>query len=119
MPHTPQPPPVWPQAPSVLPGWQLPFWQQPPLHAVCAAAPHAVEQRCETVLQLLPVGQSPAALQPQLPLRHKWPLAESVQSMQALPLAPQALLLPPVAQLVPAQQPPLHGCEALQVVVQA
>jgi hypothetical protein len=111
--------PVWPQAPVVLPGWHWPLWQQPPLHALRPAAPQKLVHTCVEVLQLLSIGQSPATLQPQVPPRQRWPFAESKQLVQPEPLVPQALSLEPRPQVEPAQQPPLHGCETLQLVVQA
>src|SRR5204863_472157 len=62
------------------------------------------------VLQAGPVGQSEAALQPQVvPERHRWPLELLVQSTQAWPLAPQLALAVPRLQAPPEQQPPLHS----------
>jgi len=40
-----QAPPVWPHAPVIVPGWQDPPPQQPPLHG--PASPHAIVQVCD------------------------------------------------------------------------
>jgi hypothetical protein len=119
MPQMLQEVPVWPQAPVVLPGWQLPLWQQPPLQAVSPAEPQNDVHWWFEVLHVLLIGQSAATLQPQVPPRQRWPIAWSAQSVQPLPLVPQAWSSLPVPQLEPAQQPPLHGCETLQLLVQA
>jgi hypothetical protein len=58
-------------------------------------------------LQSLPPPQSLFELQPQTPpARHMWPTALVLQSTQAPPEVPQALLALPGAQPVPEQQPP-------------
>jgi hypothetical protein len=119
MPQTPQLRPSMPQAAGVLPGLQLPPWQQPPLQAVWLAPPQEPEQVCVTVLQLCPVGQSLKAVQPQVvPERQRWPLALVEQSMQARPLAPQLESAVPRLQLPPAQQPALQGWPLLHDPVQ-
>jgi hypothetical protein len=110
MPQLVQARPLTPHAPEVLPALQMPLWQQPPLHAVWLAPPHEVEQVWLLVLHVCPDGQSPALLQPQvLPDRQACPTALDEQSTQALPLLPQVPLPVPPLQVLPAQQPPLHG----------
>jgi hypothetical protein len=112
-------PPPTPQALGRLPAWQLPLWQQPPLQAVRLALPHDEVQVWLLVLHAWPVGQSEATLQPQVvPERHRWPLGWLVQSTQARPLPPQLPAALPPLQVPPAQQPPLHAWEPLQLEVQ-
>jgi hypothetical protein len=69
------------------------------------------------VSHAFPVGQSLAELQPQAPETHWSPMVFPVQSLHALPELPQVVLMPPVLQVPPEQQPPLHGCEPEQLVV--
>jgi hypothetical protein len=58
------------------------------------------------LLQASSVGQSLAALQPQIwLLKHTWPRPLDVQLAQATPPVPQAVLLVPATQVVPLQQP--------------
>jgi hypothetical protein len=107
--HTPQAAPLVPQAVALVPATQAPAEQQPPLQPVWLAPPHDVLQRWVMVLQVLPAGQSVARLQPQVPERHRWPAPFIVQSVQAAPVVPQAVLLLVPATHAPAeQQPPLH-----------
>jgi hypothetical protein len=99
-----------------LPGAQVPLMQQPPLHG-CPSL-QVVVQVWLLKSQAWLAGQSVCTLQPQVPpATQAWPLALALQSMQALPLAPQ--LEPPVPALhtPPLQQPPLQGDETLQVVL--
>jgi hypothetical protein len=63
--------------------------QQPPLHG----APPAHELEHAWAVQAMPVGQSPAALQPHAPWTHWLPWDDAVQSTQ-LPGAPQLLAFP-------------------------
>jgi hypothetical protein len=90
--------------------------QQPPLHGWVGR--QVVVQTCRLVSQALPAGQSADELQPHAPATHTWPLPLAVQSRQTPPDGPHTLLVLPVAQVVPLQQPPSHGCEPLQVVTQ-
>src|SRR5207237_2719993 len=116
MPHTVQAAPLTPQAPAMVPVWQLPPWQQPPLQTVWLPPPQELEQVWVAVLQVCPVGQSVATLQPQaMPERHTWPLALLEQSTQAPPLEPQLPLPRPPLQVPPLQQPPLQSWPALQL----
>jgi hypothetical protein len=81
--------------------------------------PHAVEQVWLSVLQLWPVGQSVAALQPQpAPERQECPLMFDEQSTQARPPLPQVPLSVPALHEPPAQQPPLHAWLGLHALVQ-
>jgi hypothetical protein len=57
------------------------------------------------------------ALQPQVPIRHAWPLLLLEQSLHVLPPTPHAVELAPPTQLPPEQQPPLHSCVDEQLVV--
>jgi hypothetical protein len=59
-------------------------------------------------LHSCPVGQSLVLLQPQTPLRQRWPMALVEQSTQAPPVVPQAVGASPLAQAEPEQQPPVH-----------
>jgi hypothetical protein len=60
-------------------------------------------------------------VQPQLPplavVRHIAPRLEVEQSMHAPPASPHELVAVPATQLPLEQQPPLHTCDAEQVVV--
>jgi hypothetical protein len=79
-------PPPLPQAVAPSPATQLPPLQQP-LHAPAEQAPPATH--CEPlVAQTAPVGQSPAPVQPHLPLTHAAPDGLPVQGPQAAPLVP-------------------------------
>ena len=82
-----------------MPALQVPPWQQPPLQG--STGVQAVPQRWVARLQACPDGQSPGPLQPQPPLTQAVPLTAALQSMQALPEAPQ--VPPPVPAL---QMPP-------------
>jgi hypothetical protein len=112
-------PPDEPHAIEPVPPTHAPARQQPPLHADCVAAPHAVPHTCFMVSHACPDGQSAAELQPQLPITHAWPAPDEVQSRHALPLAPQVIAAPPALQVPPAQQPPLHGDDGEQLLVHA
>jgi hypothetical protein len=99
--------PVSAHAAEVSPGWQVPpeaAEQQPPLHT--SVELQAVPQTLVVELQALPVGQSPAALQPQTPETHWSPAEAFVQSMQAPPAGPQAVLLIVTHWPVESQQNP-------------
>jgi hypothetical protein len=95
--------------------------QQPPLHAVWPA-PHAASHACVVVLHEVPLGQSAAALQPQLPIEQLLPSLARVQSMHPAPdiaqaspaMAAQTLLSPqqkPAPQTLPV--PTLHKATQL------
>jgi hypothetical protein len=60
--HTAQSPP-FPQALSIVPGWQVPPPQQPPWQIEWFASPHAPSHWPVVVLQAVPTGQSPAPVQ--------------------------------------------------------
>jgi hypothetical protein len=109
-------PPALPQALAAVPPAQVPPAQQPPLHG--CVAEHAVTHWCAPTSQASPAGQSPVTLQPQPLPMHAWPRLLAEQSVHALPLLPQVAPAVPPLQVPPAQQPPLHGWPALQVVVQ-
>jgi hypothetical protein len=64
-----------------------------------------------------PVGQSPVALQPQLPAMHCEPSAPP-HIWQVAPVEPHAAAMVPATQLVPLQQPPLQVWPAAQPVEQ-
>jgi hypothetical protein len=85
--------------------WQVPLESQQPFAQVVALQAPQVwlvgSHSC-------PMGQSPFPVQPQTPLRQRWPSALLVQSTQAPPVVPQAAGALPAAQLVPEQQPPLQ-----------
>jgi len=59
-------PPLVPQALAAVPPTHVVPLQQPPLHGVSFATPHAVEHVCVWVLHALPAGQSVAEPQPQV-----------------------------------------------------
>jgi hypothetical protein len=100
----------------------LPATQVPPVVAVQQPLAHGDEelqpdeQVCVAMLQAVP-GQSAAELQPQALITQALPCALEVQSTQARPLPPQPVTAVPAEQLPAMQQPPLHGCDAEQVVV--
>jgi hypothetical protein len=66
----------------------------------------SVVQALVVRLQALPAGQSPVAIQPQTPPTHWSPAALPVQSVQAPPAGPQAVLLIATHWLVESQQKP-------------
>jgi hypothetical protein len=117
-----------PHAPLAVPGAQVVPLQQPPLQ-LCDAE-QVVVQPCAVVSQAVCAGQSPVTEQPHLPppvtATHTWPAELEVQLAQVAPLPPHTVLLVPVWQVVPSQQPPLqmrppahelvHWCELLQAV---
>jgi len=110
--HPTQAPPVAPQAPLAVPATHCAASgsQQPPLHAVSPAAPHAAPQVCVFVLHACPLGQSVATLQPQVPFAsHAEPAELLAQFVQAPPLVPHAFAAVPPTHVTPLQQPPLHG----------
>jgi hypothetical protein len=107
-----QAPPLVPQAFGAAPPTHVVPLQQPPLHGVSLAAPHAVEQVCVCALHALPAGQSVAAPQPQVsvPGSQTWPAPLVLQLAQTAPL-PQAPAAVPAAHwpATGSQQPPLHA----------
>jgi hypothetical protein len=114
--------PPEPQVACAVPGLQVPpdeAVQHPPLHG-CENEQEVVHW-CVDVLQAVPDGQSVVELQPQVPVANTqmWPLRLAVQSTHAPPEMPQLDGILPPLQVVPAQQPPLHGCDEEQVPVQA
>jgi hypothetical protein len=109
--------PVVPQNPAAVPTTQLVPLQQPVEHAVWLASPQVASHTCVVVLHDFKLPQSAATLQPHTPATHAVPLALPVQLTHALPRAPQVVPPVPALQVVPLQQPPLHGCPALQVLV--
>jgi len=115
--------PPEPQAALLVPGWQAPPAQQPPLQGEWLPSPQTFSQRFVVRLQAVPAGQSLAMVQPQVPETQREPTGFAVQSTQAPPGAPQAFDEPPASQLpvtMPPgteQQPPLQENEALQLSV--
>lgn len=116
-------PPLLPQTASRVPVWQVPFIaaeQQPPLHGVVMS--HAGPQVCVVMLHAWLAGQSVTLLQPQvlLPpmLTQELPLDLPTQLPHSGCPSAQASEVSPVTQVVPLQQPPLHGWVALHVIVQ-
>jgi len=109
--QTAQAAPVAPQAPLPVPAWHVPpAPQQPPLHAVSFAPPHAAPHVCVLVSHAWPVGQSAGAAHPQTPLVQASPAALIVQSWQAPPALPHSILLVPATHMPPmSQQPPLQA----------
>jgi hypothetical protein len=96
----------------------VPGSQQPPLQNVCSESPQVDSHTCETMLQARSSEQSAAELQPHLtPPRHTWPLKLMPQLTHAAPLSPHAPVALPVTQVLPEQQPPLHGEVIEQLVV--
>jgi hypothetical protein len=95
--------------------------QQPPLHAV-VPVPHVAEQVWLVVLQACPVGQSPAALQPQAPLaRQAFPALLPGQLAHTDPLPPHWTGMVPgwhVPVVAVEQHPVGHGWLELQTKVQ-
>jgi hypothetical protein len=82
-------PPLAPQADDEAPPTHAPApLQQPPWQG-CAPL-HAVVHRCTPLSHAIPVGQSPAVLQPHTPPRQAWPWVEVVQSTHT-PGPPHAL----------------------------
>jgi hypothetical protein len=83
---------------------------------------HEVVQTWLLLSQAESIAQSPGAPQPQAPppvtVRHTEPAGLSAHDEQAPPPLPQAGCEVPVTQLPPSQQPPLHSCDGLQLVVQ-
>ena len=74
--------PVFPQAPSESPVWQLLVEQQPPLQSWVAL--QALVHACVVVLHAMNVGQSVATLQPHVVLpTQMWPAAFPAQFTQA------------------------------------
>jgi hypothetical protein len=89
--HVPEPP----HAPAVFPVTQVaPEQQEPASHAPLPAAPHA-----EVQAPAVHVGVAPP------------------HPLQARPFVPQAPFAVPAAQLPPLQQPPLHACVGVHLVV--
>ena len=107
---------VWVVGSQVMPAGQSLGAVQ--LERLGGLLPPAVLQVWVSALQAIPAGQLAVALQPQLPLRQRWPLWLVVQSVQTPPVVPQAEAVVPGAQVAPAQQPPLQGWPGLQTVVQ-
>ena len=91
--------PALPQAAGSVPPLQVPPRQQPPLQG--STELQAAPQRWVARLHACPDGQSPGPLQPQPPLTQAVPLAAAVQSMQALPPAPQVGAPVPALQVPP------------------
>jgi hypothetical protein len=105
----------------VLPATHVPPFaaeQQPPLHGW--AVPHDVVHVLVLASQAKPVGQSAMEVQPQARVvtTQALPAAEAAQSEQAAPGWPHAAGDVPGWQTPLAQQAPLQGWLALQVVVQ-
>lgn len=94
--------------------------QQPPLHGVFMS--QAGPQLCVVGSQARLGGQSAALVQPQLltppASRQALPADLPTQLPHSGGASAQASALSPTAQLVPSQQPPLHGWVALHVIVQ-
>ncbi|MCC6806582.1 MAG: hypothetical protein IT381_04085 [Deltaproteobacteria bacterium] len=111
-----QRPPPTPQLAAWVPLAQLPLLQQPPLH-FCPGGAHPVVQCAPS--QARPALHCDSVVQPQPPLLHRWPSACVVQSRHALPVAPQAVVAAPAAQVPFKQQPPRHGALVLHPVPQA
>lgn len=103
--------PLIPQAPGAVPAAHVVPLQQPTLHAVSPATPHAVPHVCVAVLQALPAGQSVATLQPHVgvpAVSHTCPVALTVQFAHD-PAAPHAPGAVPATHCEPLQQPLLHA----------
>jgi hypothetical protein len=111
--------PLAPQLDAPVPTLQLPPEQQPPLHA--CDAEQLVVHRCVVVLHAVFIAQSPVALQPHAPppaiISHTVPLGLAAQLAHAPPPAPHAPAEVPATHEPPEQQPPLHSCVAVQVMV--
>jgi hypothetical protein len=115
--HVEQLPPVDPHAvESEDPGAHVPPLQQPPLHG--CEEEHAVVHIPVDVSHASSAGQSPATAQPQVPLtRQALPDDRPAQSTHD-PLRPQASCSVPGTHVPLLQQPPLHGWDVEQIVVQ-
>jgi hypothetical protein len=97
-----------PQAACDVPGAHVPPLQHPLLHG--SIAEHVAPQVPVFLSQAWPEGQSPTPVQPHSPLaRQAAPEGFPAHEMQAAPVAPQAILSAPDAQVPRLQQPPLHG----------
>jgi hypothetical protein len=74
---------------------------------------------CVVPSQAMPAGQSLTDVQPHFwPNRQAAPALLPAQLKQAAPVEPHAVPEKPVVQVEPLQQPPLHGCDEEQVLVQ-
>jgi hypothetical protein len=111
-------PPVEPHALFETPMVHAPNVQQPPLHEVCVAPPHEPEHLCMLVSQLVMAAQSVGWLQPHTPEMHAKPFGLPLQ-LAHRPELPHADAVVPPAQVPAAvlQQPPLHSCVELQLLV--
>jgi hypothetical protein len=100
-----------PHADGAVPGWHIPLAQQAPLHGWVAL--HAVTHASVLASHAEPAGQSAALEQPQVPPvcpgTHAEPMLFALQSRQAPPLAPHAVLARPATHEPAWQQPPLHA----------
>jgi hypothetical protein len=110
-PHT---SPERPQALVAVPGAHTPPLQQDPWHGWLPL--QVVTHWCVVGSQALPLGQSPAPLQPQPLAPHTTPRLLVLQSTQAPPLTPHWVGAVPPVHVPPLQQPPLHGSSSLQWV---
>jgi hypothetical protein len=113
--------PVAPQALLSEPIKQVPGvpLQQPVEQAVWLASPQAISQTCVVLLHDFKAPQSAATLQPHTPATHALPFALPVQLAHVMPFEPQVVAPVPALQVPELQQPPLHGCVPLHVVVHA
>jgi hypothetical protein len=122
-----QTPPSVPHASSARPVAHVVPLQQPPLHTVSFAPPHAVPHLRADVSHAWPAvpasslsaGQSVATAQPQaggVPT-HAVPFALAAHTAHR-PWLPQAPALVPATHDPLLQHPPLHAAEALHLVVQ-
>jgi hypothetical protein len=112
--HEPHVAPLAPQSFTPVPGSQVPFRQQPPLHGW---DPSHTLPHLPLAPQAVPAGQSAALAQPHAPPTHRLPFAEPLQFTHR-PERPHAVAALPAAHTPLPQQPPLHGwVPPLQVVV--
>jgi hypothetical protein len=115
--------PEVPHAPAATPAVQVPPEpQQPPWQSWVEE--HARVHWPLATSQALPIGQSLALLQPQVPLplpasTHAVPASLVAQVPHIAWTAPQAMAVSGFAQVLPLQQVPLQSDEPEQVVVHA
>lgn len=112
--------PLLPHVAVAVPATQVPAAQQPSLQSWLAL--QVVTHLCCVRSQALPLGQSLTLLQPQAPLaRQAVPLTSPTQVPHTpAPVSAQKVVVLPgwhVPAEVAEQQPPLHSCVELQLVV--
>jgi hypothetical protein len=113
-PHT---PPFDPHIAASVPGWQVPFCaaeQQPPRQGRVAS--HALVHLCVPGSHASPAGHSVTLLHPHaVPPTQAAPAGSPAHEAHSAPVAHESGMLP-ATQLPAAQQPPLHGEVASQLV---